>query len=634
MEDFEKELKVGFLEEAEQSLVDVEQCFLSLEQNPTDSENLNKIFRLAHNLKGSSKAVGFDEMGAFTHEFETFILKVKNGEIPATANLVGLLLECNDFLCTMVQGLKADLSASFDGSALLERMRNFQEASAPAEVVEEPVEEVPAEVVGFDLPTPEPVVAAVAVPEAVSVETAVEIEPNLELLAELEGKFGVQAAESAPVMEAPPATVHPLPTKAEMKSEPKAEAKAETKPSSGNAPVVEDTLRVAVSKVENLLNAIGEMVILQSVLREQIASVSSPLIRKTVHQIGKLSKEIQDVSMGLRMVPVKPTFQKMQRIVRDTAKALNKDVGIVLSGEETEIDKTVLEKINDPLVHLIRNSVDHGIEKADLRKAAGKTEKGNVTLSAFHQSGKLVIEVRDDGGGLNAEKLKKKAVEKGLIAANANLSEKECFNLIFLPGFSTKEQVTDVSGRGVGMDVVRTNIRELNGEINIESVLGQGTVFRIFLPLTLAIIDGMVVSQAGQRFVIPLAHIHETLQAEESQLQQTSLLGEVLLLRGENLPLRRLGDFFGLKAENHAKDMIAIVIRTAQQPFALLVDDIIGQFQVVVKQLGPELQAYKGVSGSTILGDGKPALIVEPSDLHQRKLSTVPVTKKTKGLAS
>lgn len=607
MEDFEKELKIGFLEEADQSLSDVEQCFLALETGSSDAENLNKIFRLAHNLKGSSKAVGFAEMGDFTHEFETFILRIKNGEIPADSSSVSLLLRCNDFLREMVQGLKENLDASFDGSGLLSEMRNFQvggTAQAEAEA-EANVEE------NFE-----------AAPE-VQASVPAEIEPNMDLLAELMGNLQTTAAPtSAPVVPAPVATA--------------AAPAAAAPPSNGHAAVVEETLRVSVSKVESLLNAVGELVILQSVLREQIATVDSALVRKTVLQMGKLSKELQDVSMGLRMVPVKPTFQKMQRIVRDTAKALNKDVSIHLTGEETEIDKTVLEKINDPLVHLIRNSVDHGIESADKRLAAGKSEKGHVTLSASHRSGKLVIEVRDDGGGLNGAKLQKKAEEKGLIKPGLTLSEKEAFNLIFLPGFSTKEQVTDVSGRGVGMDVVRTNIKDLNGEVEIDSKIGEGTVFRIFLPLTLAIIDGMVVTQSSHRFVIPLAHVHETLQPTEAQLQNNHQLGQILMLRGENLPVVRLGDFFGLNAQHPATKMIAMVIRSGPQPFAMLVDDIVGQFQVVVKQLGPELQHYKGVSGSTILGDGKPALIIEPLDLRHRKLSLakVPTPAKSEGAAA
>lgn len=574
MDDFERELKVSFLDEASTAITDTEQCFLALEANPEDAENLNKIFRLAHNLKGSSKAVGFDEFGAFTHEFESFILKVKNGQLKASAKVVSLLLELNDHVLHMIEGLKKDLDAKFDSADLFARMTSFSEDDA-APAIEEPVVEE-------------------AQPE-------VQVEQHIETVA--------VAAETP--------ALHVVPAPIEVKPAPPVAKAAPTKAQNG---AIDESIRVSINKVEALLNFVGEMVILQSVLTEQATKSGSELLRKTVQQIGKVSKEIQDISMSLRMLPVKPTFQKMQRIVRDTAQALNKEVNLTLIGEETELDKTVLEKINDPLVHLIRNSVDHGIENKELRLSRGKPAKGQVRLCAYHSSGKLVIEVADDGGGLDPEKLKKKATEKGILRPGATLGDKEAFDLIFAPGFSTKEQVTDVSGRGVGMDVVRTNITELGGEISISSELGKGTTFKVVLPLTLAIIESMVVTYSDRRFVIPLGSVHETLQANDKQIQNTTGLGDILMLRGENMPLFRLGDFFAIKSNTPANQMIAMVFRTGPKPFALLVDDIIGQYQVVTKQLSPDLGVIKGVSASTILGDGKPALILEPQDLLQRKL--------------
>jgi two-component system chemotaxis sensor kinase CheA len=381
---------------------------------------------------------------------------------------------------------------------------------------------------------------------------------------------------------------------------------------------VDESIRVSLSRVEKLLNFVGEMVILQAVLREQAADSNSHLLKRTVHQLGKVTKEVQDMSMSLRMVPLKPTFQKMQRIVRDTAGALGKTVQLILVGEDTELDKTVLERINDPLVHLVRNSVDHGVENADVRRSRGKTPDGHVTLSAYHQSGKLVIEVKDDGGGLDPEKLKNIATQKGILKPGAVLTEKEAYNLIFAPGFSTKAEVTDISGRGVGMDVVRTNIQELNGEIQIESEIGKGTTFKIFLPLTLAIIDGMVIKLGDERFVIPLSHVHESVKPNIEDIKFTTGMGEVFMLRGENLPMYRLSHLLGRKSTLESHEMIAVVVRTGEIPFAILIDDIIGQYQVVIKQLGPEVQGIRGISGSTILGDGRPALILEPVDLVKR----------------
>ena len=573
--DFESELKIGFLDEASQSINDVEECFLDLEKNPENLETINKIFRLAHNLKGSSKAVGFNEFGAFTHEFETFILKIKNGQLKCTQEVVNILLEANDHVKVMVDGLKSNLDAKFDSESLLQRMKNYSPSSEPVVTTATPTH--------FEEKKQEPTIE-----EILAAESAKE------------------ALLSNQVIDKPKKVVAAVAAKA----------------------TADETLRVALSKVEGLLNSVGEMVILQSVLQQQMEQVESEQLKKVVHQISKISKEIQDSSMSLRMTAIKPVFQKMQRIVRDTALALNKDIQLVLTGEETEIDKTVLDRIGDPLVHLIRNSVDHGIESAQVRTEKGKPVQGLVYLSAYHKSGSLIIEIKDDGGGLNPVKLKKKAIEKGLVKPDAHLSDLECQQLIFAPGFSTKEQVTDVSGRGVGMDVVKTNIAELNGEIKIESQVDVGTTFRIILPLTMAIIDSLIVKYSEHKFAIPLNHVHETLKPKEAQIQMNKNMGETLLLRDENLPLYRLGDFFGFRSEIPSAELICLVIRTAKEPFGLLVDDILYQSQIVTKQLGTEIQGVKGISGSTILGDGKPALIIEPMDLIKRKLSQGYVPKK------
>ncbi|MGZ3769473.1 MAG: chemotaxis protein CheA [Bdellovibrio sp.] len=600
MEEFEKEIKICFLDEASQSIADVEQCFLELENDPQDKENLNKIFRLAHNLKGSSKAVGFDQFGTFTHEFETFILKIKNGELPASKEVISLLLKANDFVSYMIDGLKAQLDAAFDIDALINEMKGFSTANstqAEATISIEQVEEVLAE-----NPVEESPIAGIT--ESIT-------SPSVEI------SFAQETVTNSVELVAPNSS-SPTLTKSNHKETQEASKKGDQ---NNSKTVTDESIRVSLSKVEMLLNFVGEMVILQSVLREQLTEESSMLMRKTVHQMGKAGKEIQDLSMSLRMVPVKSTFQKMQRIVRDTANLLSKEVKIQLVGEDTELDKTVLERISDPLVHLVRNSVDHGIESSDVRVNRGKPASGTVILKSYHQSGKLVIEVTDDGGGLDADRLKKKAIEKKILKPDANLSEAEAFQLIFAPGFSTKEQVSEVSGRGVGMDVVRTNITELGGEIQIFSELGKGTTFKIVLPLTLAIIEAMVVRCGKEKFVMPLNHVFETLQPKPAMLQSSHNMGDILLLRGENLPLYRLADFFNLKSDTNATNMIAMVIRSGNKPFALLVDDILGQYQVVVKQMGRELQNYVGVSGSTILGDGRPCLILEPADLLKRKMT-------------
>jgi two-component system chemotaxis sensor kinase CheA len=381
---------------------------------------------------------------------------------------------------------------------------------------------------------------------------------------------------------------------------------------------------VSLSKLDTLINYVGEMVILQTVLNQNRSLFNSQLLQRTVGQLAKISKNIQEISMGLRMIPVKSTFQKMHRIVRDTSQKLGKQVELHLVGEETELDKTVLEHIGDPLVHLIRNAVDHGLESTETRVAKGKSEIGNVYLRAFHKGGRLVIEVQDDGGGIDGEKLWAKAVEKGVIPASRALSDKEKVELVFAAGFSTKQEVTDISGRGVGMDVVRTNIRNLEGEVEIDTRIGEGTVFRISLPLTLAIIESMVVKLANEKLILPLTHVHESLRPQEKDITFVQNMGQVLTLRGEAMPLYSLSALMGSKLgkpKTDLADMTAIVIRVTGEPFAVLVDEIIGQQQVVVKRLGPDFPTVKGISGTAILGDGKAALIVDLPEISKSNSS-------------
>ena len=654
MDPFEAELKTGFLDEAEQALADTEQCFLTLENDPNDLDTMNKILRLAHNLKGSSKAVGFDQMGNFAHQFENLILKVKNKEIPSTSQVVNLLLRGNDFLKTMVQGLKSDLNASFDVDPLIAEFKNppvdgnssaepitinsephanLLETVAQPEVTIEGSSELASEVTS-------PVEPSFGTSQSVSNQAA-PIEQDtiaLEIEAAIAKNFATtenSASEnktsseakiqtSNPTASAQPGLGAPSSTgsSAGTTSTPSAPPATSTSTANPGAKVsaTDESVRVSLSKVDSLVNSVGEMIILQSLLREYARAHRDPALIKLVQQAGKVGKEIQDLSMGLRMVPVKPTFQKMQRIVRDTAQVGGKEVQLLLQGEDTELDKTVLEKLNDPLVHLVRNCVDHGIEAPNDRSQKGKPSTGILKLKAAQESDRLIIEISDDGAGLNPEKLIKKATEKGLIPKGKVLTDKEARDLIFLPGFSTKEQVSEVSGRGVGMDVVKTNITELRGTVNIESEVGRGTTFRIALPLTLAIIEGTAIQASGLNFVLPISALTESLQLSQAQINETQI-GEILILRQEQVPLYWLSDFFGLPRQ-HGQNL-ALIVSVQNTKYALVVDDLSPQFQVVVKPLGPEFKNYKGVSASTILGDGKPALIIDPIQLLQRSRTKV-----------
>lgn len=646
MDDFEKELKVGFLEEASQLLSDCEKSFLELEQSPGNMDIINQLFRLAHNIKGSSKAVGFNDLGEFTHKLESLLLKVKNGELKVDLPVMNIFLKSNDHLNLMITTYKDDLDAKIDSTELITKILDYLEGrivqsdstqaqqSTSETVSTQEQAQVEVKVSSAEIPSADQFVEdspnTVSVSEAAPTQAVAVADANV--VAVNFNKSETQQKETANKLfdqfaDTVSKSVNPIAqTKPVEKTTEKSPEKAQS------AAPKDESIRVSLERVEKLINYVGEMVILETVLKAQSIGTTSLLMKKTIDQLGKVTKEIQDLSMSLRMMPLKQTFQKMQRIVRDTSSALNKKVNFIMSGEETELDKTVLEHLSDPLVHLIRNAVDHGIEAAELRKERGKSEAGEIRLRAYHEGGNIVIEAKDDGGGVDAARIRKKAIEKGVIKENSNLTEKELQMLIFHPGFSIKSEVTDISGRGVGLDVVKTNIERLQGHVDLESVVGVGTTFKIYLPLTLAIIDAMVVKLAHERYVIPLAHIHELMRYTKDIVHTITGVGEVLVVRGEKLPLFRLSTLLNKKSDNSKiDDSIVIIVRANKSPFAVLVDDVIGQHQVVIKKLGNELHSYSGYAGSAILGDGKPALIVELPELVNKVRSKNSSTSQSFG---
>ncbi len=694
MDDFEKELKEDFLDESLQLLEDTEQSFLALENDKESSEILDQIFRLAHNLKGTSRAVGFGNVAEFTHEMENLILKLKTGDLAVTDSMVSLLLECNDHITNMIHGLKDDMDAEFDSTEIVANILNalggnavadsIEAVEAPViEEVEVPSEELVANADNWESDDTEDLdgILDEAISEKVEEESSSEPEISAaalealrelgncdeSVMAELEG--GVSSNEPTEAFKAeeveqeePEISAAALEALRELgncdetvmaeleknsseknglkfnnaiddtpsitpiektTTTPETITPLAAKKSAPVKKVTEDeSIRVSLSRVEKLNNVVGELVILQTVLDQgRFAASQDQLMNKSISQLGKLSKEIQEISMSLRMVPVKSTLQKMNRIVRDTSKTLNKKVNLKLNGEETEIDKTVLEHLADPLVHIVRNAVDHGLESTEERIAAGKSEAGNVGISAYHEGNNLVIEITDDGKGIPANVIRNKAIEKGLIRENQQISDEDIIQYIFHPGFSTKEQVTEVSGRGVGMDVVKTNIEKLSGEVKVKTELGKGSVFKVVLPLTMAIIDGMVIRVGDNKFIIPLSQVHESLKPTKEMVSKVTGWGECLNLRGQILPLFSVGGTLSVAMdEGNSLDKIAIIIQAAEHPFAVLVDDILHQQQVVIKNLGNEIKSSKGFMGSSILGDGKPSFILDLNELYSGKM--------------
>ncbi len=379
------------------------------------------------------------------------------------------------------------------------------------------------------------------------------------------------------------------------------------------------TVRVNTEKLDSLMNVVGELVIVQSQLLENAradgASTGTPL-QRNVGQLSRLTKELQNTAMSLRMIPIKATFQKMERVVRDLARDFGKKVAFVTSGDDTELDRTVVEEIGDPLVHMVRNGLDHGLESTAARIAAGKPETGTLQLKAYHQGSNIVIELEDDGRGIDPDRVYRKAVEKGVIAAGATLSRDEILALILAPGFSTAEKITAVSGRGVGMDVVKRNIERLRGKIEISSELGKGSIFRLKLPLTMAIVDGLVVRVGVDRFILPTTSVQMALRPKREHITTVHGQGEVLDLRGRLVPIHRLHRCFNIPADSvNPWDGIVVIVEHMGKVYALLVDEMVSKQEVVIKNLGAFMQSLPGVAGGAILGDGSIALIVDPGSL-------------------
>lgn len=373
-----------------------------------------------------------------------------------------------------------------------------------------------------------------------------------------------------------------------------------------------ETVRVDRQRLDELINQIGELVIGASMVEQELQTVAEGRGLESMVALGKIVRDLQEMSLGLRMVPIAATFQKMNRVIRDVAKKLDKRINFVTEGDDTELDKTVVDQISDPLVHMVRNAADHGVETTEERIAAGKPAEGLVKLRAYQQGGNIYIELSDDGRGLNRQRILEKAQERGLVAADATLADSEICNLIFQPGFSTAKEVTDVSGRGVGMDVVRRNVEALQGSVSIKSIEGQGSTLTVRLPLTLAILDGLLVRLSGEVFVIPLLSVIESMCVRPEEIRNIVGIGEVITLRGEVVPLLRLHQLLHISPTAEDSELgLVVIVEDQGRRFALKVDELLGQQQVVIKNLETNYRKVPGVAGATILGDGRVALILD-----------------------
>lgn len=575
-----------FVEEAQEHLANMEAQLLALQVEAATPSQFNEIFRAAHSIKGGSATFGLSNVTGIAHELESLLDRLRNSQLTLTAEMIDALLKSRDIIAQMIaefEGKGAVDAGEVNHACVWLRKLAGNEAAPPPP----PAATIPGEGKAFGF-----------------FEDAPAAPPKPALPGEGEAYGFFENAPAAPVPAPAPA---PAPQAAP-----------------ANTNFESSSIRVSVEKVDQIINLVGELVITQAMLAQMAQSTDTRLQERlalSLAQLDRNTRDLQEAAMSIRMMPISAVFNRFPRVVRDLSAKLGKQVELRLTGEGTELDKGLIEKITDPLTHLVRNSLDHGIETPAERIAAGKPAQGTVTLSASHQGGNIVIEVKDDGRGLNRERILAKARERN-IAVPDNPRDEEVWALIFEAGFSTAEQVTDVSGRGVGMDVVRSNIVSLGGRVEIASVAGRGTTMTVRLPLTLAILDGMSVACGDEVFILPLTYIVESLRPAPDAVKTITGRGRVVHIRGEYLPVVCLGEVMNIERRASCEhEGILVILETGQRQVALFVDALVGQHQVVIKSLETNYRKVLGISGATIMGDGRVALILDAPSIARMGLA-------------
>jgi two-component system chemotaxis sensor kinase CheA len=682
----------SFLEESFEGLELMESSLLDLEQG--DDETINSIFRAAHSIKGGAGTFGFNNVTEFTHLVETLLDEMRDGRRNIKQDDVELLLDSVDCMRLLIESIRdeteCDTSKIIETSALLEKTLAADgiEVSDPltindSEVVDSKADDLATWQIKFipehhlvqtgndplllfnalaDLGEVTLVACAKELPALNDIDaeeiyltwnltlqsSASEddikevfewVEDECELIITKEDVISsdllpseilnpdssteTSSLEEPDVILPAPTNEKPVETSTTNSDKPSSKAKNDL-----------GSIRVGVDKVDSLINLVGELVITQSMLSElgndfDLSKVER--LNSGLEQLLQNTKELQESVMRIRMLPISFAFNRFPRLVHDLSKKTGKEVELILKGEQTELDKTVMEQIGDPLVHLVRNAVDHGIESAEVRLANGKPKKGTIMLNAYHQGGSIVIEIKDDGGGIDREAVFNKALEKGIVDENTVLTDAQTFDLLFEPGFSTAKEVSDISGRGVGMDVVKKNIQSLGGRIQVESERGKGSTFRVNLPLTLAILDGQLVQVGTETYIIPLITIVESLQPQKELINRVS--GDMVLyrLREDNVPVIPVYQLFNIPCEfENIENSLLVVVEADGQKVGLMVDDLLAQQQVVIKSLNDNYQQVEGVSGATILGDGSVAMILDVPGIISMALAQAQLNQKNR----
>ena len=628
-----KQFHSVFFEESQEHLDEMEHLLLELNTEDPDTEQLNSIFRAAHSIKGGSGIFGFDALGSVTHIMESLLDNVRQKKFAITSAMVDLFLSSVDVLKSILESYKSASEIDWTNvNKICERLEQVTQAKTA---------KAPDDIEGFGLfeePAPldvedgfgffnDPVVSsqedAYGFFDDESFNHGTVIQNTSQVIPKRKSKKPIKSHEEHEpdltlAIHAEPNNIFPLQSTVASQSETVATSLIAKTKTSDATPVENSSIRVDVAKVDQLINLVGEIVITQSMLNLIGQSVEGALGEKfqsVAAELERNTREIQEAVMSIRMLPISFVFNRFPRVVRDLSTKLGKSIDLIIEGGDTELDKGLTEKLVDPLTHLVRNSIDHGIESAQLRADRNKNPTGTVVLKAAQQGGSIVITISDDGGGLNRDKILAKAQEKN-IAVGDSPSDADVWQLIFAPGFSTADQITDVSGRGVGLDVVKRNVQSLGGRIDIESREGIGATFTIRLPLTLAIVDGMCVSVGDQTFIIPLVNIIESMQPLEKDIKTLAGNDQLLLVRDQYWPILPLYKAMQVEPQfTEAHRGIAVLIDANKHRFALFVDALVGQQQVVIKSLEQHYKRVQGVAGATIMGDGSVALILDVESL-------------------
>jgi two-component system chemotaxis sensor kinase CheA len=663
------QFKAGFLTECTELLADMEGMLVGLSPENANKDTLNAIFRCAHSIKGGSGAFGLDAIMQFTHILEALLDAMREDKVPVSTEAVDALLQAADVVSSMVEAAKSDITPPATlGKELAEKLEKLANhtnnpvipsvaaTTASRTLVEDANTQYHIEFKAHPtlfLSGNEPLLIlqelsnlgeATITAKTEAIPPLTEINPTDCYLAweitlisnkteadirevfefvedQCDLTIKIIPSSEAPVAKAPETPVVPAEQETQEVKSVSPTTVTEAVNFNRRSTDHQTTIRVDLDKVDKLVNIVGELVITEAMIKAQMRDLPPDqfdILLRGVEELSHHTRELQEAVMSVRMQPVKSIFSRMPRIVRDLSAQLGKDIVLNTEGENTEVDKTVIEQLGDPITHMIRNSVDHGIETPEARLAAGKPAQGTITLSAFHQGGRIIIEIRDDGLGINRERVLAKAKEKGLFPADAVLSDVECDNIIFMAGFSTAAVVSNVSGRGVGMDVVRRNIEAVNGTVSVKSEYGKGSIFTISLPLTLAILDGMIVRVGREFYVIPITSIIETMRPKKQEIRHVEGASDVINVRGEFIPITYLHELFHIEdAERDPSNALVVLVEAGKDKLGVVVDELVGQQQVVIKSLESNTDPIKGISGATILGDGKVSLILEMAELKQ-----------------